>query len=365
MSLEAPPIGTDRQTSATSMTALTRQDTERGSEDNVIVTTAIPIREEFRCLRAWLFYHDVRAFVTSWMPVPVFIFWRFFVAVYIFVWLIAHIVARSETFGPRWFIYLTDLAYLLLTIGTIAMAILNVWYTILHYAFPRQITSYIPQFEGDPKTVYRKDNIPWFVKLCWMLYLMGASLAPLVTAGYWILVYRPGCPTSSSEMNNTDLMMNADNSTLPPITGGTIACDDDIDVYTLHFHGINAIIILFDLFVSRIPYQFMHFFYPLFFMVPYVLFTAIYWGAGGTNPGNEMRYIYESLDYSNASAVGWALLLILAPMPVHLLMFLLAWLRDVISKHVSCCYRDIMERSYKVGASEEAKTNDGLSLIHI
>lgn len=31
----------------------------------VVATTAIPIREEFRCRRLWFFYHDIRAFTTS------------------------------------------------------------------------------------------------------------------------------------------------------------------------------------------------------------------------------------------------------------------------------------------------------------
>lgn len=31
----------------------------------VVATTAVPIREEFRCRRLWFFYHDIRAFTTS------------------------------------------------------------------------------------------------------------------------------------------------------------------------------------------------------------------------------------------------------------------------------------------------------------
>ncbi len=51
--------GTERQVSTNSMTALTVQEGSR------IITTVIPIREEFRCRRAWFFYHDIRALVTS------------------------------------------------------------------------------------------------------------------------------------------------------------------------------------------------------------------------------------------------------------------------------------------------------------
>ena len=43
------------------------KDDETGDNESqdVFLTTAIPIREEFRCRRSWLFYHDIRAFVTS------------------------------------------------------------------------------------------------------------------------------------------------------------------------------------------------------------------------------------------------------------------------------------------------------------
>lgn len=50
-----------------SMTALTPQeDPESGvGFRQTCITTVIPIREEFRCRRAWFFYHDIRALVTS------------------------------------------------------------------------------------------------------------------------------------------------------------------------------------------------------------------------------------------------------------------------------------------------------------
>ena len=306
------------------------------------------------------------------MPVPILLVWRLLITGYIFAWLFAHIGFRSDEFGPRWLIYVTDLAFLLLTIGMIAMVALTIWYVVLYYRFPDNIKYYIPQLIGGPRKIYRQDNIPWFAKLCWALYLVGASLAPLVTAGYWILVYRSDCPTppvmtgvmsTADTTDMTDMMTTEDptnmTATGTPDTGATIICSIDIDVYTLHFHGINVIIVLADLFVSRIPYQFLHFFYPLFFMIPYVIFTVIYWGAGGTNPGNEMNYIYESLEYSKASAVGWAIALCISPIPVYWVMFLLAWLRDVISKQVSCCHRDIASQRYEVnGEMVENGTGD-------
>ncbi len=52
----------DRQESTTSVSALTPNAIITSDRT---ITTVIPIREEFRCQRAWFFYHDIRALVTS------------------------------------------------------------------------------------------------------------------------------------------------------------------------------------------------------------------------------------------------------------------------------------------------------------
>ncbi len=283
------------------------------------------------------------------MPLPVFLAWKLLMTGYIFVWLILHIVARKE-FEVRWLIYMTNLAYLLLTIGTTAITLLTIWYTLIHYEFPDKLKSYMPRLKGTTQEIYSQDNLPWFAKICWALYLISTSLVPLIVAGYWILIYKP-CPSLTGNnsanltVNNPTMIVNTSNETsATPSTGGlgNIGGCSEPDVYTIHVHGINLVIFALDIIFSRVPFQFMHFFYPIFFMVPYVLFTVIYWGAGGLNPVDNLRYIYDTINYGdNKTAPLYAICLMFSPIPMYFLLFLAVWLRDVISTYISCCFRDM------------------------
>ncbi len=290
---------------------------------------------------------------TQWVPLPIYLVWRVLLSLYIFIWLVLHIEVRTrvELYGARWLIYITDLVYLLLTIGSIAITALTVWYTIFHYARPSKLTSYFPTLTGTPQEIYSQDNIPWFAKLSWALYIVGASLTPLVVGGYWALVYRP-CPSMPQNTSiNTSMTgeqnMNVSNCTM-------------LDIYSLHFHGVNLVLLLADVILNRIPFQFMHFFYPLFFMVPYVLFTVIFWAAGGVNPINRENYVYGPLDYSNGVAPAFlAIVLTAVPVPIYWIVFLVIWLRYVISLRISCCFRDIVtpESAHKESSGEDAVEN--------
>jgi len=253
-------------------------------------------------------------------------------SIYTIVWLFLHVAARNPEFGVRWLIYLTDLAYLILTIAMLLMAILNVWYLILYYGFPSKIEHYIPSYVTPKAKIYSQDNTPWFVKVCWLVYVLGTSLAPLIMLGYYIIVF----PNAGSSMGMGNSTTNGSGS------------QDPIDVHTIQFHGINFLLVLLDLFFTRIPFQFLHFFYStVCFMIPWAIFSIIYWAAAGTNPDNEMRYIYSPLDYSKASGYGWAIALIVVSFPAQMVLFLLAWLRDVIYTRIRCCYRDINRRPFR------------------
>ena len=177
--------------------------------------------------------------------------------------------------------------------------------------------------------VYSQDNIRWYVKLCWIVYILGASLALTVTAGNYVTEIDYSC---SSEDNG----VASGNNTTAPFCNSI----DTVDVYSAHVHGVNVLLVLIDLFLSRIPYQLFHFFYCLLFTVPYIILTLIYYAAGGTNEFGD-RYIYTSLNYAEPQSAGLAIVLILVPIPFFLVLFLLGWLRDVIYKRIGCCFRDI------------------------
>lgn len=62
-------------------------------------------------------------------------------------------------------------------------------------------------------------------------------------------------------------------------------------VVDIHLHLINALVIMTDLGLSRLPYWLLHFPFPLAYLSSYIIFSGIYYAAGGTNPDKE-DYIY-------------------------------------------------------------------------
>ncbi|GAB6023844.1 hypothetical protein CHUAL_008585 [Chamberlinius hualienensis] len=65
---------------------------------------------------------------------------------------------------------------------------------------------------------------------------------------------------------------------------------------SLHTHGINAIYVIVDLLLSQRPRQLCHVYQPIAFGVTYVLFSAIYWSLGGTDPQGR-SYVYTFLNW--------------------------------------------------------------------
>lgn len=274
----------------------------------------------------------------QWMPLPVFVVYRIVWFLYILVWLIASLArfAPPDRDGPRWLIYITNQAYLLLVVGSGAITLLTIAYAVVYLVNKSKLQRFYPQPASSPTDVYEQDNIAWFVKICWLLYVMGGSVAIMVVIGYWGFVYDPNCVS----------VMTANVTINCPVA----------DVYSVHVHLINAVLIVLDLYMSRIPYQLLHIFYPPVFSIVWVIFSLIYFAAGGTNTVDGERYIYEVLDYGNnpGLAAGLDIVLILGPVFGFIILFLLGWLRDVIYKKIHCCFRDFQGSRVDV-ESEELK----------
>ena len=57
-------------------------------------------------------------------------------------------------------------------------------------------------------------------------------------------------------------------------------------------HGLNAIFVLLDIWITAMPIRVLHFYIPMLFDVVYVIFSVIYDYSGATNAkGNT--YIYH------------------------------------------------------------------------
>ena len=239
----------------------------------------------------------------QWLPLPLFAIYRVLLFLYIFAWLI--VSAALTTSGGRWLVFLTNLSYLVLVLGTGAITILCVVYTTVYYV-NRNCIKNLPKVETPIQLTYTQDNIPWYVKLVWFLYISGSTLAVLVTIGFWAVLYR--CDSSSCAPS----------------------------ILTVQFHGVNGLLALVDLFISRVPFQFLHFFYPAILTALYALLNGIYFAAGG-------GVVYPPLNYEANLGIAIVLVIVLAlsPMPIYIILFLIAWLRDVVYKKVACCFRDI------------------------
>lgn len=68
----------------------------------------------------------------------------------------------------------------------------------------------------------------------------------------------------------------------------------------VHLHLINALIILADLWLSRLPYWLLHFPAPMAYLSIYILFGGIYYAAGGKAPKGKDA-IYPWLDFERLS----------------------------------------------------------------
>ena len=89
------------------------------------------------------------------------------------------------------------------------------------------------------------------------------------------------------------------------------------------------------------PIQLLHLWFAVIYGLVYSLFTLFYYLAGGTNhDGNP--YIYSVIDWRSA---GWAVLycfiVIFIAMPVvHLVCFIIHFLKVWISRSCRCCHRN-------------------------
>ena len=271
----------------------------------------------------------------QWITLPLFVIYRIILFCYIFAGLIAHGVIRSDEFGAKWFIFLTDLSYLFLVIALGAVTIQCVVYAVIYHFDKLKLGRWFPKVAASQQLVYSQDNIPLYAKISWLLYTMSTSITFFVSLGYWVLIYE--CPDSADSETASNISIS--NTTPTGIITDTAAC---LDYGTIQVHVIVIILVFLDLFFSRMPFQLLHFFYPCFFTAGYIIFTGIYHGAGGTNPAGS-NYIYSDLNYEDkpGRSAGLAIVIVIAPIAFFLILFFLARLRDLLYKKVSFCFRDI------------------------
>ena len=198
--------------------------------------------------------------------------------------------------------YLTQLGYIILTAHTVVSAVLCFVDFFCSQRRPRSSDDYASFPEVDVTTARTTDAIdqsthPWYYKGCWVLYNVAFSIGLFITIAFWALL------------------------------------GDNAGVYNVLFHAINSVVIVIDVVVSGLPYRLLHVVYPSAFAFAYMLFTVIYWAAGGTDYYNN-PWIYPVLDYGGnpALAAGIAAGSVLVAVPLcHVILFGLALARVTLS----------------------------------
>ncbi|XP_071180533.1 protein rolling stone-like isoform X2 [Mytilus edulis] len=118
-----------------------------------------------------------------------------------------------------------------------------------------------------------------------------------------------------------------------------------VDIET---HGLNAVYVLVNLFLTGIPVRFYHLFHSMILGTAYIVFSVIYKVLGGTNT-QEKPYIYPSFDWSNTGYTsGLSLIIVLIAIPIcHIILFLLYLLRIFVNKKC-CCHTEIQNEATSV-----------------
>lgn len=101
-------------------------------------------------------------------------------------------------------------------------------------------------------------------RLYWFLYVITTNIAIGVTVSYWLTVYNP----KMHQLDPLNIMM----------------------------HVCNSVLMVIDLFVTSIPFRLRNFWWCLSVVVLYLIFSLIYYVAGGLDR-NGYHYIYKILDW--------------------------------------------------------------------
>ncbi|XP_041349791.1 protein rolling stone-like [Gigantopelta aegis] len=159
--------------------------------------------------------------------------------------------ATTTSNRVKWFIFLTNWAYLTLTLAVIA-----------DFAA-------VTYFRCAARAV-NNDNavkMPWFLKVVWLLFNISNAIGIEISIIYWGLIHDVEWGLAGYRI-------------LPFLT-----------------HGMNTLYIVLNLLVTGIPVRLLHFWQPLTFGLVYGVFSLAYTMAGETNDMDE-PFIYSILDWN-------------------------------------------------------------------
>ncbi|XP_076469061.1 protein rolling stone-like [Babylonia areolata] len=250
-----------------------------------MVRLAAGIKEEFHLSNLSLHHPQPRCFVSGQCQSRVLYgCWRVFWAAYHVTWvLLSWVLEPWGSYGwperVKWFIYLTNWTYLLLTLLTVLEAV--------NFFYVRAVRTDIVQCGK------QAVPMPWYLKLQWTLYNVATTGSLMVTAWYWTMLYKG---------------------------------DKEMGAVRIAFHAANSLYVLLNLLMTSTPTRLLHCLHPVLFGVVYTVFTALYHVAGGTNVQGQ-RYVYRVTDWDRPARtlLTSSLSNFLAVPLTHLAVFMLRW----------------------------------------
>ena len=242
----------------------------------------------------------------QWLPYQwyfqiFFIIYRWVIAGFFAGWLTAAGLSYINDGDAKFFILLTNWGFLAFNAHLIWSAVVSTIDFFKEFVCCRQ--QYLDAGETR-STAYKRDlesptgccgrsynNIRWYHMIQWGLFATGTEIAVAITIIYWPLIYDPNVPINGVGFNT---------------------------------HGTQGIVAVIELLTVGVPVRFYHFYFTVIFAAVYVVFTGIYYAAGGTNLGSD-PFVYSIIDYGNnpGGAVGviFAVVFVLLPF-VHVLFYL-------------------------------------------
>ncbi|ELT99506.1 hypothetical protein CAPTEDRAFT_154025 [Capitella teleta] len=269
----------------------------------MIKTLLLGLREELTSANLW-FKHDQprRLLEPQWGGRSLgYVAYRIAIALYFTIVILYDGV--SYAYGWKWFIFLTDWFYILLTFQALFLG----FAVTFHYERAKRATP--------GESIY--GSLAWPLQLIWFLQNLILSGAVLITLVYWgWAIYEE--------------------------------VDKKIDLPNVTAHGLITLYVLTDSFIVGIPVRLLHFYQPPILGVSYATFSWVYWMCGGTDPEGR-SYVYSVLDFSSSPTVciGYICMLVVFSMFLHLCMFGLCKVRMIMCEstccHVLCCMDDAQE----------------------
>ncbi|XP_072181354.1 uncharacterized protein [Diadema setosum] len=191
------------------------------------------------------------------IPFWLYAVYRFALAAYFFALLITHVVFAEETLGPKFLIYLEAWTYITATYY-VNIALVN---TAIDFKNSEQ--------HGTLNML--KDKFRYQIQ--WFLFNLTATPSIITTFDWGPLYF--------AKSEKVSILLY-------------------VSIYLL-----PSVVCLIEIFLTLIVVRFLHVVYPALFLISYLLFTVIYWVAGGTDPfGNPFTYYF--LDFGNYPGIAAA-----------------------------------------------------------